>query len=67
MGQIQLLPDEVVSLVARTFTLDIVQNTNHFDAGNLLFARIQEKDERWFVHVLTIFAFYYIRQSLILI
>ncbi|VIO86380.1 Uncharacterized protein BM_BM6664 [Brugia malayi] len=47
MGQIQLLPDGVVSLLARLLTLDIVQNTDDSHFGHLLFTLIQEKDERW--------------------
>ncbi|CAG9539209.1 unnamed protein product [Cercopithifilaria johnstoni] len=47
MGQIQLLPDGVVSLLARVLTLDVVQNTGDSYFGNLLFTLIQEKDERW--------------------
>ncbi|VBB27250.1 unnamed protein product [Acanthocheilonema viteae] len=47
MGQIQLLPDGVVSLLARALTLDIVQNTNDSHCGDLLFKLVQEKDERW--------------------
>ncbi|EJW71914.1 hypothetical protein WUBG_17179 [Wuchereria bancrofti] len=47
----QLLPDGVVSLLARLLTLDIVQNTDDSHFGYLLFTLIQEKDERWFVPV----------------
>uniref|UniRef100_A0A915PSW5 non-specific serine/threonine protein kinase n=1 Tax=Setaria digitata TaxID=48799 RepID=A0A915PSW5_9BILA len=46
-GQIQLLPDGVVSLLARTFTLCVVQNIDDPDSCNSLFASIREKDERW--------------------
>lgn len=60
MGQIQLLPDGVISLFARVLTLDIVQYTGDF-RFHLLFKLVQEKDERWFVYVLAIFTFYYIR------
>lgn len=51
IGQVQLLPNEVVSLLARLLTLDILQSTGNSHFDDLLFT---EKDERWFVHILAI-------------
>uniref|UniRef100_A0A8R1XZ51 non-specific serine/threonine protein kinase n=1 Tax=Onchocerca volvulus TaxID=6282 RepID=A0A8R1XZ51_ONCVO len=44
IGQVQLLPNEVVSLLARLLTLDILQSTGNSHFDDLLFT---EKDERW--------------------
>lgn len=61
MGKVQLLSDEIISLLARVLTLDIVQSIDDSHVGDLLFTLVQEKDERWFVHILTISVIFYIR------
>uniref|UniRef100_A0A158Q8F1 non-specific serine/threonine protein kinase n=1 Tax=Elaeophora elaphi TaxID=1147741 RepID=A0A158Q8F1_9BILA len=47
MGQIQLLPDGIVSLFATVLALNIVRENGSFYFGNLILTQIRNKDELW--------------------